>query len=269
MSQHGQQEPQRDQDLKDLDAVLAEITGGGWRNYWQALDEDKPLAPIYDLLPSPVERKPRRSRRPLSHEEIRAEFEREANRLKGSRRTKATNAIEEWFDGAVRFREARAQLRRLIDRAIDMAKAVSVRREPARTRRLLYDLERLRPWTMATDRYFDLGDMPSCGSSVIADLKKRRDELLEDRVAHYHDLGPACQAKVATMGPAAFDPGAAAVAMKVRDPTLTVVKIAKELGVSRQSLYRDKRFTATLQMLATEIPKGQKDPDGTIEAWAE
>lgn len=171
--------------LEELDQVLAEIINGrdsGWPGYWRSLSETQALAPIFDLLPSPSPRRAGRQRRDLlSIEQLRSELEQQAHLLKGARRGKVLDMIETWFVSTHRWHQARARFRELIDRAIDLSKA-------ANSKQLLWDLERLRPWT-ANDRNLDLNDTPSSAQGVLADLRQRRQELAVHRVAAFHGMG--------------------------------------------------------------------------------
>lgn len=125
--------------------------------------------------------------------QLKADLLGQARRLQSAtRRQKAEAAIDALFEHGDRLEEAEERLRSLIDRAIELAKATSGKRESTRTTLLLRDLERLRSFTLPTDRpYFDIDDTEHSTSAadVVADLRERRKDLLEDRVASFHRLG--------------------------------------------------------------------------------
>lgn len=71
---------------------------------------------------------------------------------------------------------------------------------------------------------------------------------------------------------------AEAIAIMVRDPALTVDEIAAKVGLNRATLYKDTRFKdcrKTLREIKSnspqrrrdQLPRGEKDADGQIEAW--
>ncbi len=201
-----------DPDFEALDSVLADLLGSAWPAHARMLDEFLRLKRrVADLLPRPRrERSGERKVRKLEHpkplrpgtgyaveesafrEHYQLCLHVQADRLRShERRDHAHAAIDALF--ACDIRGAEAHVFQLIDQAVELVKATDGRRDPARTRLLLRDLERLRSFLLPIDRpHFDITDQekPTSSADVVADLRQRREDLLEDRVAAYHGLAP-------------------------------------------------------------------------------
>ncbi len=209
-----------DADFEDLDSVLGDLIGSAWPAYARVLAAAARLKRrVVELLPRPRRRQGGEPKvRKLEHPEpprlgtgyaVEAsalrEYEKaclhvQANRLRQAHAAKAHAAINAlfgagrtgWSRGVAvarcrRLAETRVPL--LIDQAVKLAKATHGRRDPTRSRLLLRDLERLRSFLLPTDRpHFGTPDQeqPTSSADVVADLRQRREELLEDRVAAYH-----------------------------------------------------------------------------------
>lgn len=259
-----------DADLEDLDSVLEDLIGSAWPAYGRTLDEFLRLkCRVADLPPRPRrERSGEREVRKLEdpkplrpgtgyvvEESAFREYQKaclhaQADRLRSDeRRDQAHATIDAFFACGTRLAETRVPL--LIDQAVKLAKATHGRRDPARTRLLLRDLERLRSFLLPIDRpHFDTTDQeqPTSSADVVADLRRRREELLEDRVAAYHGFDIADAIDLPPQSRRIMD------ILETRRERVLIAALERDVNLARLGCGSRNTITKYLKLLADHRP---------------